>query len=114
MFVAQGLFDAIPDAGFTGLDKIVEALYVAGAPAKGVIADYNAALKGVNDLTKTNTIVQATTVLKKVGNKTFNEMNAAQQATIAENFLNACDFSGTDGALKTPFRTLTVIIGLMK
>lgn len=112
MFVAQGLFDLIPDAGFADLGEVKTTLFVDAAT--GVIADYNAALKGVNDLTKTNTIVQATTVLKKVGNKAFNEMNAAQQATIAENFLNTCDFSGTDGALKTPFRTLTVIIGLMK
>lgn len=84
------------------------------------ISARNTALTGVNKLTSTNTNTTTIPVLKKVGNKAFNEMTEAGQATIAENFLNKCDFSGDatdvtdEKTLKTPFKTLAAIIGLMK
>ena len=87
---------------------------------ENAITAHSAALEIVNGLTSTDTNITTIPVLKEVGNETFNEMTKAEQATIAENFLNKCDFSGIikttekAGALKTPFKTLAAIIGLMK
>lgn len=114
MYVAEGLLVARGTSTYADLAAVKDALFKSGTPDTGVIAAYKVALGGVNALTSASTITDAITALSAVGNTTFNNMTAAQKATIAENFLAACDFSGTAGALKTPFKTLEAIKALMK
>ncbi|MEV2908579.1 hypothetical protein ABNF65_07935 [Paenibacillus larvae] len=76
--------------------------------------NHDNALKAVNALNSKSLISNAVAALKQVGNEAFNKMNAVEQATIAENFLAKCDFSGNDGALKVQFKTLEAVKALMK